>query len=83
MFYAILYLENSDKYRFADLKKFVENYYVPNKADYPKTVTIVQSLPLNYKIDYNSNRNYQSNVVSNQIRFAQHGKNEDDEGDRK
>ena len=28
---AILYLDNSDKARFSDLKKHVENDYVPNK----------------------------------------------------
>ena len=32
MLYAILYLENSDKARFSDLKNCVENYYVLNKA---------------------------------------------------
>ena len=44
MICAILYLENSDKSRFADLKKRVENDYVLNKAEYPRTVTSVQSL---------------------------------------
>ena len=33
MLCAILYLENSDKVIFADLKKRVENYYVLNKAE--------------------------------------------------
>ena len=28
----IPYIENSDKYMFADLKKCVENYFVLNKA---------------------------------------------------
>ena len=30
---AILYLENSDKARFSDLKNRVENDYVPNKEE--------------------------------------------------
>ena len=83
MLCAILYLENSDKARFANLKKRIENDYVLNKAEYPRTVTAVQSLLLNYQPNYNSCRNYQSNRVSNQIMFAQHGKNEEDEGDGK
>ena len=33
MICKILYLEKSDKARFADLKKRVENDYVPNKAE--------------------------------------------------
>ena len=33
MLCAILYLENSDKARFSDLKKHVENDYVLNKAE--------------------------------------------------
>ena len=83
MLCAILYLENSDKARFADLKKRIENDYVLNKAEYPRTVTAVQSLLLNYQPNYNSNRNYQSNRISNQLMFAQRGKTGDDEGDRK
>ena len=39
MLCAIIYLENSDKARFSDLKKRVENDYVLNKAEYPSTVT--------------------------------------------
>ena len=35
---AILYLENSQKSRFANLKKRVENDYVLNKVEYPRTV---------------------------------------------
>ena len=45
---TILYLENSDKARFSDLNKRVENDYVMNKAEYPRTVTVVKSLILNY-----------------------------------
>ena len=33
MLYAILYMENSDKARFSDLKKHTENDYVLNKAE--------------------------------------------------
>ena len=33
---AILYLENSDKSRFGDLKKRIENDHVLNKAEYPR-----------------------------------------------
>ena len=83
MLCGILYLENSDKARFADLKKRIENDYVLNKAEYPKTVTAVQSLLLNYQPNYNSHRNSQSNGVRNQIMFAQCGKTGDDEGDVK
>ena len=32
MLYTILYIDNSDKARFSDLKKRVENDYVMNKA---------------------------------------------------
>ena len=83
MLCAILYLENSDKASFADLKKRIENDYVLNKAEYPRTVTAVQSLLLNYQPNYNSHINYQSNGVSNQLMFAQRGKNGDNEGDGK
>ena len=41
MLCTTIYLENSDKARFADLKKCVENDYVLNKAEYPRTVTTV------------------------------------------
>ena len=83
MLCAILYLENSDKARFADLKKRVENDYVLNKAEYPRMVTSVQSLLLNYHPNYNSHRNYQSKGVRNQLMFVQRGKTGDDEGDGK
>ena len=53
----ILYIDNSDKFRFSDLKKCVENNYVLNKAEKPRTVTAVESLLLNYKPNYKSNRN--------------------------
>ena len=61
----ILYLENSDKARFAGLKKRIENDYFLNKAEYPRTVTAVQSLFLNYQPNYKYNRNSQSNRFSN------------------
>ena len=57
MLCAILYIENSEKARFAKLKKRVENDYVMNKAEYPRMVTAVQSLLLNYQHNYNSHRN--------------------------
>ena len=83
MICKILYLEKSDKARFADLKKRVENDYVPNKAEYPRTVTALQSLLLNCQPNYKSNRNSQSNRVRNQLMFAQRKKTGDDEGDGK
>ena len=83
MLCSILYIENSDKARFSDLKKCVENYYVPNKAEYPRTVTAVQSLLLNYQPTYNSNRNFQSNSVRNQLMFAQGRKTGVNEGNIK
>ena len=81
MLCAILYLENSEKSRFSNLKKRVENDYVLNKGEYPRTVTKVQSLLLNYQPNYNSNRNYQYNEVSKQLMFSQHRKTGDNEGD--
>ena len=83
MLYAILYLENLDKARFSDLKKRVKNDYVLKKAEYPRTVTAVQSLLLNYQPTYKSNRQYQSQGVSNQLMFAHRGKTGDDEGETK
>ena len=83
MLCAILYLENSDKSRFDDLKKRVENEYVLNKAEYPRTVNALKILLLNYKPNYNSNRNYQSNGVSNQLMFAQQGNTGYNEGNKK
>ena len=83
MFYTILYLENSDKSRFAIIKKHVENYYVLNKAEYPTTVISVQSILLKYQHNYNSNRNSQHNGVSNQLMFVQNGKNGDEKGNGK
>ena len=53
-----LYLDNSDKPRFAGLKKRVENYYVLSKAEHPRTVTSVKSLLLKYQPNYNSNKNF-------------------------
>ena len=55
MICAILYIDNSDKSRFADLKMRVENDYVPNKAEYPRTVTAVQSVLLNNQPNYKYN----------------------------
>ena len=47
MLCAILYLENSHKYIFYDLKKRVKNNYVLNNMKYPRTVNAVQILLLN------------------------------------
>ena len=63
-------------------KKRVENYYVLNKAEHPRTVTVVQSLLLNYQHNYNYNINYQSNGVRNQLMFLKSGKTGDNKGDR-
>ena len=57
MLCTILYPENLDKSRFSDLKKCVENDYVLNKAEQPRTVTPMKSLLLNYKPNYKSGRN--------------------------
>ena len=76
-------MDCSDKAIFADLKKRVENDYVPNKVEYSRTVTSVQILLLNYQPNYNSNRNSQSNGINNYLMFAQRGENGDDEGDGK
>ena len=76
-------MENSDKARFSDLKKRIENDYVLNKAEYPRTVTTVQSLLLNYQPKYKSHIYSQSNGVSNHLMFAQCSKYGYDEGDRK
>ena len=54
-----------------------------NKAEYPRTVTSVQSILLNYQTNYSSNINSQSNGVSNQLMFAQSGKTGKNEGDGK
>ena len=83
MLCAILYLKNSDKARFADLKRRIENDYVLKKTEYPRTVTTVQSILLKYQPNYNYHRNSQSNRVRNQLMFVQHGKTGDNEGDKK
>ena len=54
MLCSILYLDNSDKARFAYLKKHVEKDYVPNKAEFPNTITAVKSIVLNDQTNYNS-----------------------------
>ena len=56
MICAILYLENSDKARFSDLKKRADNKYVLDKAEYPRTFNAIHSLLLNHQPNYNSNR---------------------------
>ena len=79
MLCAILYLVNSDKARFSDLNKPVKNDCVLNKAKYPRTVTVVQILLLNYQPNYNSNSQSQYQGVRNQLMFAQRGENGDNE----
>ena len=81
MLCAILDLKNSDKARFADLNKRVENYYVMKKAE--RKVTAVQILLLNYQTNFSFNRNPHSKRVSNQFIFARRGKTGDDKGDGK
>ena len=80
MLCAILYFESSDKSRFSDLKKRFGDYYELKKAEYPRTVTAVQSLMLNFQPNYNFNVNSQSNGVSNHLTFVQRGKTGDDGG---
>ena len=48
-----------------------------------RTVTAVQNLLLNFQPNYNSNRQSQSQGVSNQLMFAQRGKMGDDKGETK
>ena len=83
MICAILYLENSDKARFYDLKKSVGNDNVTNKAECPRTVTTVHSFLLNYQHNYNSNRNSQSNRVRNQLMFGKRRKTREGKGYKK
>ena len=80
MLCAILYLENSGKTRFADIKKHVNNYYIFNNAEYPRTVTVLHRILLNYQTNYNSNSQSQSQGVSKQIMYAQHKKTGYDDG---
>ena len=83
MLCAILYLETSHKPSFYDLKRRVDNDYILNKAEYPITGTTVHILILNYQSNYNSNRQYQSQGVSNQFMFSQCDKTGDDDGETK
>ena len=79
MLCEILYLENSDKARFDNLEKCVENDYVLDQVEYTRTVTALYNLLLNYQPSCNS-KNSQSNGVSNQLMFAQSEKTGDGEG---
>ena len=54
-----------------------------NKAEQPSTVTAVQILLLNYQPNHKSNKNSQSNGVSNQLMFAQRRKTGDDKGNER
>ena len=83
MLCSILSLYNSDKAKFYDLKKRVDKYYVLNKAEYPRTVTALQNLLLNFRHNYNSNSISQYQCASNQLMFAQSGETGDDEGETK
>ena len=83
MLRAIIYLENSYKPSFYYLKRRVDSGYILNKVEYPRTSTTVQSLILNYQPNYNSNRQYQSQGVSNQLMFSQCGKTGDNDGENK
>ena len=76
-------LKTNKKTGFYDLKKRVDNYYVLNKAEYTRTVTVVHILRLNYQHNYNSNRQYQSQGVSNKLMFTQHGETGYDEDESK
>ena len=80
MLFNTLYLGNSAKDKFDDIKKRVKNGYVLNKAEYPRDVTGVQNLLLDYQPDNNSNGQSQYQGVINQIIFTQHEKTGDDEG---
>ena len=70
MLQLILYPEYSDRFRFADLSKRARNDYVLNKAEYPRTVSEVQSLLLNFQPNYNSNGKSITQVVRNRLMFA-------------
>ena len=83
MLHAIVYLENSYKARFSDLKKHVENEFFINKLEYPRNVNVLQILILNYQSDYNYNRKSQSQGISNQLMFAQLWKTGDNDGETK
>ena len=76
-------MKNQKKIRSTDIKKRVTNDFVLKKDKYPRTVTAVQRKSLNYQPNYNSNRQFQSQGVSNQIMLAQRGKTGDDEGKTK
>ena len=73
----------TQKIQISDLKKRVENIYILNKAEYPRYVTTLQILPLNYQPNHNSNRQSKSKNFSIQVMFAQRGKTGDDAGETK
>ena len=76
-------MECSDKSRFLDLKKRVVINYVLHKEDHPRNFTAVQGLLLHYQPSYNSNRQYQSNLISNQLMLMHRGKTGYDEDETK
>ena len=71
---AILYFENSDKNRFAELKEHAKNNYASKNTKYIRAVTSVQSQLLNYQHNYDSNRKSQYQGVRNLLMFDQNGK---------
>ena len=81
MLYTTLYLKNSYKSRFSDMKNCVEKSYVLNKSEYTNTVTAVQNILLNYQTNYSRQSKYQG--ARNQHMFTQRGNTEDDGGETK
>ena len=73
MLCATLYLENSYKSEFSNLRKRAKNDCVLNKEEYQRTLTTLQRLLLTYQQNYNSNRH-----VRNQLMLTQHGKTGDE-----
>ena len=65
------------------MKKRTDNDWILNKAEYLRNFTTVHSLLLNYQYNYNSNRPYQFQGVSNQLMFAQSGETGDNDGEKK
>ena len=71
------------KIGFYYLNKRVDNNYILNNEEYPRTATVVKSLILNFQPKYNSNSKYQYQGFSNPLMFALRGKTEYDEGETK
>ena len=75
MLCPILYIKNFDEAISADPKMRVKDDYVLNKAEYPKNVTAVKSIILNYQPNYS--RQYQYQGSGNQLMSNQCGKTGD------